>query len=470
MFCLVGVLLCLSRSRARVTASAARSRWGGHSRPDSVPRTGLRFGPPSVRAARDAGPRRLARPPSTTRGGRGHERRRARAASGNGSRSQAPADGARSDRVRSDRTRPRPVRRRVGAGLPRAPDRRRLPDPAGPRRARARLRARAAARSSSSRSSSSCSSCRRSCSAPRYFTPIRDFKANLRPIALLAVGLVLFTTVVVGASLQLLVPGHAWAAAFALGAIVAPPDAVAATAIFRRLGVPRADRDDPRGREPGQRRDGARRLPRRGRWRRSTRRVLARRTPAPRSSSSAVGGIAVGLVVGWLVTELRGAGSTTRRSRSCSRCSPRSRPTCRPRRSASAACSRRSSAGLIAGQRAARDPVARRAAAGHGRLAGRPLHDQRVRVHPHRAAAAGRSSPSLGRPTRSELVGHRAGDQPDRRSWPGSCGSSRRPTCRAGSAPASARAIRPAPPRRSSSSRGRACAASSRWPRRSPCR
>ena len=39
-----------------------------------------------------------------------------------------------------------------------------------------------------------------------YSTPIRDFKANLRPIVLLAVGLVLFTTVVVGVAAQLLIP------------------------------------------------------------------------------------------------------------------------------------------------------------------------------------------------------------------------------------------------------------------------
>jgi CPA1 family monovalent cation:H+ antiporter len=71
-----------------------------------------------------------------------------------------------------------------------------------------------------------------------FFTPIRDFKANLRPIGLLAVGLVLFTTVVVGVVAHALLPELGWAVAFAFGAIVAPPDAVAATAIFRRLGVP----------------------------------------------------------------------------------------------------------------------------------------------------------------------------------------------------------------------------------------
>jgi CPA1 family monovalent cation:H+ antiporter len=72
-----------------------------------------------------------------------------------------------------------------------------------------------------------------------YFTSIRDFRANLRAIGLLSVGLVLATTVVVAVVAQALIPGLGWPAAFALGAIVAPPDAVAATAIFQRLGVPR---------------------------------------------------------------------------------------------------------------------------------------------------------------------------------------------------------------------------------------
>jgi Na+/H+ antiporter len=72
-----------------------------------------------------------------------------------------------------------------------------------------------------------------------YFTPIRDFRANARPILLLAVGLVLFTTVAVGYVAHTMIPGMSVAAALTLGAIVAPPDAVSATAIFRRLGVPR---------------------------------------------------------------------------------------------------------------------------------------------------------------------------------------------------------------------------------------
>jgi monovalent cation/hydrogen antiporter len=70
------------------------------------------------------------------------------------------------------------------------------------------------------------------------FTPWRDFRANLRPILLLAVGLVLYTTVAVAylAHYFLNLP---LAAGFVLGAIVSPPDAVAATAIAKRLKIPR---------------------------------------------------------------------------------------------------------------------------------------------------------------------------------------------------------------------------------------
>ena len=72
-----------------------------------------------------------------------------------------------------------------------------------------------------------------------FSTPIRDFKANVRAIGFLAIGLVLFTTAVVGLVAGALVPELQWGPAFVLGAIVAPPDAVAASSVLRRLGVPR---------------------------------------------------------------------------------------------------------------------------------------------------------------------------------------------------------------------------------------
>ncbi|MDO7868614.1 Na+/H+ antiporter [Nocardioides jiangxiensis] len=70
-------------------------------------------------------------------------------------------------------------------------------------------------------------------------TSLVDFNANRRPILLLSVGLVVFTTVGVGAVVHALLPGVGWPAALAIGAVVAPPDAVAATAIARRIGLPR---------------------------------------------------------------------------------------------------------------------------------------------------------------------------------------------------------------------------------------
>jgi len=71
------------------------------------------------------------------------------------------------------------------------------------------------------------------------FTSWRDFRRNLRTILLLSVGLVLLTMAAVAWITHALVPAMPWAAAFALGAIVSPPDAVAATAVIRRLSVPR---------------------------------------------------------------------------------------------------------------------------------------------------------------------------------------------------------------------------------------
>jgi CPA1 family monovalent cation:H+ antiporter len=72
-----------------------------------------------------------------------------------------------------------------------------------------------------------------------FFANLRDLRADLRVISLLAIGLVIFTALVVGWVAHAIVPGMPWAAAFTLGAIVAPTDPVAATEVARRLGVPR---------------------------------------------------------------------------------------------------------------------------------------------------------------------------------------------------------------------------------------
>jgi Na+/H+ antiporter len=70
-------------------------------------------------------------------------------------------------------------------------------------------------------------------------TSWRDFRRELRPILLLAIGLVLATTTVVAYVSHWLIPDFPLAAGFVLGAIISPPDAIAASAIAQRLGLPR---------------------------------------------------------------------------------------------------------------------------------------------------------------------------------------------------------------------------------------
>ncbi|MFL6129937.1 MAG: Na+/H+ antiporter [Mycobacteriales bacterium] len=75
--------------------------------------------------------------------------------------------------------------------------------------------------------------------AAAWQSSVINFRQNARAIGLLSVGLVLFTTVTVGLAVHAVVPDLPLAAAFALGAIVSPPDAVAATAVGRTVGLPR---------------------------------------------------------------------------------------------------------------------------------------------------------------------------------------------------------------------------------------
>src|SRR5438874_6173313 len=72
-----------------------------------------------------------------------------------------------------------------------------------------------------------------------FFTSVRDLRANARAIGILAVGLVVATTVTVAVVAHAAIGGLPWSAAFVLGAVVAPTDPIASTAIMRRLGVPR---------------------------------------------------------------------------------------------------------------------------------------------------------------------------------------------------------------------------------------
>jgi CPA1 family monovalent cation:H+ antiporter len=136
-----------------------------------------------------------------------------------------------------------------------------------------------------------------------FFANLRDLWADLRAITLLAVGLVLATTAVVGVVVHAIVPGMPWAAAFAIGAIVAPTDPVAATTIARRLGVPRRVINVLEGESLLN--DGTALVAYRvavaaavsGSW-----------SPADAATTfvlGSAGGIAIGLAVGWLISEIR---------------------------------------------------------------------------------------------------------------------------------------------------------------------
>src|SRR3989441_4062923 len=75
----------------------------------------------------------------------------------------------------------------------------------------------------------------------------RDVRANFRPILSLGVGHVVFATIVIAWVAHNAIPGLPWASAFALGAVVSPPDVAAATAFLRRLPTPRRAVTVPEG-------------------------------------------------------------------------------------------------------------------------------------------------------------------------------------------------------------------------------
>ena len=135
-----------------------------------------------------------------------------------------------------------------------------------------------------------------------FFASLRDLKADLRSISLLAIGLVAATAAAVAVAAHALIDGLPWAAAFALGAIVAPTDPVAATAIARRLNTPRRAINILEGESLIN--DG-------------TALVLYRVAVGAVGGSfslldagqkfvlGGLGGIAIGLAVGWVIAEVR---------------------------------------------------------------------------------------------------------------------------------------------------------------------
>lgn len=138
--------------------------------------------------------------------------------------------------------------------------------------------------------------------AAAFFTSLREFASNTRPIGLLAVGLVLVTTVSVAALAHEIV-GIGWAPAFVLGAVVSPTDPTAATAIARRLGVPRRLVVVIEGESLVN--DGTALVV----YRYAVVAVVAGTFSFPHAAASfvgsVVGGIAVGLAVGWVIRQVR---------------------------------------------------------------------------------------------------------------------------------------------------------------------
>jgi monovalent cation/hydrogen antiporter len=136
-----------------------------------------------------------------------------------------------------------------------------------------------------------------------FFSSPRDLRADARAITVLAVGLVLATMSAVAVTAHALVPGLPWAAAFALGAIVSPTDPLAATAIARRLGVPRRLVTVLEGESLVN--DASALVA----YRLAVAAVVAGSfslwEAGLRFVVGGVGGVAIGLVVGWLIAEAR---------------------------------------------------------------------------------------------------------------------------------------------------------------------
>jgi CPA1 family monovalent cation:H+ antiporter len=135
-----------------------------------------------------------------------------------------------------------------------------------------------------------------------WFTSWLDFAANRRAIALLAVGLVIVTTTCVAWAAHAVYSGMSWPVAFVLGAIVSPPDAVAATAVTQRLKVPRRIVTILEGESLVNDATGL------VAYKFALAAVLTGGFSAARAGGEflivAAGGVAMGLAVGWLVAQI----------------------------------------------------------------------------------------------------------------------------------------------------------------------
>ena len=137
-----------------------------------------------------------------------------------------------------------------------------------------------------------------------FFTPIRSFKADLGNISSLAVGLVLASTFVVAGVALTLIPAITVPVAIALGAVVSPPDEVAATAVMERLAVPRRLIGLLQG-EALINDATALTIYRVALLAALTATTAITLAPLGTFILLTVGGVAVGLVVGWIIAQIR---------------------------------------------------------------------------------------------------------------------------------------------------------------------
>src|SRR2546425_7800233 len=141
----------------------------------------------------------------------------------------------------------------------------------------------------------------------RYRAPLlasyRDARANIRPILSLGVGHVLFASIVVAWVAHHAVPGLPWASAFALGAVVSPPAVAAATAFVRRLPLPRRLVTILEGESMVN--DAAAIVAYRMAVAAAVTGTFSLAAAGVRFLLVSVGGVAVGLAVGWLIGQVR---------------------------------------------------------------------------------------------------------------------------------------------------------------------
>jgi len=136
-----------------------------------------------------------------------------------------------------------------------------------------------------------------------FFSSLRDLRANARAISLTSVGLVLVTMCAVAVVAHTVIDGLPWAMAFALGAIVSPTDPVAATSIMRQLGVPRRVVTVVEGESLVN--DAGALIAYRFAVAAAVGGTFSLVDAALEFVVASIGGVAIGLAVGWLIAEVR---------------------------------------------------------------------------------------------------------------------------------------------------------------------